>query len=92
MSNKIFVGNLSYTASTTDLEEAFRDFGEVVDAKIVKDRATGKSRGFGFVTFNSDEDAKKAALAMDGKEISGRKIRVNEARDKDKQGSGARDF
>lgn len=81
MSNKIFVGNLSYTANPADLEEAFRDFGNIQDVKIVKDRATGKSRGFGFVTFASAEEAKQA-LTMDGKEVQGRKIRVNEARDK----------
>ena len=81
MSTKIFVGNLSYSANPTDLEEAFRNFGSIQDVKIVKDRTTGKSRGFGFVTFGSSDDAKQA-LAMDGKEIQGRKIRVNEARDK----------
>ena len=81
MSNKIFVGNLSYTADPTDLEEAFREFGNIQDVKIVKDRATGKSRGFGFVTFGSADEAKRA-LTMDGKDVSGRKIRVNEARDK----------
>lgn len=81
MSNKIFVGNLSYTASPTDLEEAFREFGSIQDVKIVKDRATGKSRGFGFVSFASAEEAKRA-LTMDGKDVSGRKIRVSEARDK----------
>jgi RNA recognition motif-containing protein len=85
MSNKIFVGNLSYSANTADLEEAFRDFGTIQDVKIVKDRATGKSRGFGFVTFSTEDEAKRA-IAMDGKEVNGRKIRVNEARDKQGQG------
>lgn len=86
MSNKIFVGNLSYSANPSDLEEAFRAYGQIQDVKIVKDRATGRSRGFGFVTFNTDDEAKAAVKAMDGKEISGRKIRVNEARDKQEEG------
>ena len=85
MSNKVFVGNLSYTADPADLEEAFREFGNIQDVKIVRDRASGKSRGFGFITFSSDEEAKQA-LTMDGKEVQGRKIRVNEARDKQGQG------
>lgn len=84
MSNKIFVGNLSYGANPADLEEAFKDFGNIQDVKIVRDRASGKSRGFGFITFTTDEEAKQA-LAMDGKEVQGRKIRVNEARDKQDQ-------
>lgn len=83
-SNKVFVGNLAYTAKPEDLKEAFTTFGEVIDAKIVNDRATGKSRGFGFVTFENAEAA-QAALQMDGKTVHDRKIRVSEARDKDKQ-------
>lgn len=81
MSNKIFVGNLSYSANPADLEEAFREFGSIQDVKIVKDRATGKSRGFGFITFSSADEAKRA-LTMNEKDVLGRKIRVNEARDK----------
>lgn len=84
MSNKVFVGNLSYDANTSDLEDAFRSYGEIVNVKIVTDRASGKSRGFGFITFSSPEQAKHA-LEMDGKEVQGRKIRVNEARDKQEQ-------
>lgn len=81
MTNKIFVGNISYGAVASDLESAFAGFGEIQDIKIAKDRVTGKSRGFGFVTFTSADDAKKA-LTMDGKELDGRKIRVNVAREK----------
>lgn len=82
-SNKIFVGNLSYSAKPEDLEQAFASFGTIHDVKIVIDRATGKSRGFGFVTFDTESEA-KAALQMDQQNILDRKVRVNEAREKDK--------
>lgn len=82
-SNKIFVGNLAYSAAPADLEEIFNGYN-IQDVKIVTDRLTGKSRGFGFITFASAEEAKQA-LTLDGREIHGRKIRVNEARDKQDQ-------
>lgn len=84
MLNKIFVGNLSYTATPADLEDAFRDFGNIQNVNIVKDRATGKSRGFGFVTFATEDEAKQA-LTMDGRDVQGRKVRVNLARDKQQE-------
>lgn len=88
MSNKIFVGNLSYSADPSDLENAFKEFGEIQDVKIVKDRDTGRSRGFGFITFATAEQAKQA-LSMDGKEVQGRKLRVNLAQDKQSERRGA---
>lgn len=91
MSNKIFVGNLSYSADPSELESLFKEFGEIQDVKIVKDRDTGRSRGFGFITFATADEAKKA-LSMDGKEISGRKIRVNLAEDKQGGGGGGRGY
>lgn len=81
MANKIFIGNLSYSASPEDLKTEFAKYGSIKDARIVRDHASGKSRGFGFVTFESDSDAKQA-LDMDGKELHGRKLRVNEARER----------
>lgn len=86
-SKKIFVGNIAYTATTTHLQTAFEDFGEITQVKIVTDRATGKSRGFGFVEFASEDQARKALEKMNGHDILGRKIRVSEARDKDEAGS-----
>lgn len=86
MSNKVFVGNLSYAANADDLRAVFKDFGNITDANIVIDRTSGKSRGFGFVTFSSAKEAEHA-LTMDGQEVDGRKIRVNEARDKESQGA-----
>jgi cold-inducible RNA-binding protein len=84
MSNKIFVGNLAYSASEADLEAAFGDYGPIHEVKIVMDRETKKSRGFGFITFESPEAAKRAH-EMDGKELKERPLRVNAARSKDFQ-------
>jgi RNA recognition motif-containing protein len=85
MSNKIFVGNLAYTASEADLEAAFGDFGPIHEVKIVIDRETNKSRGFGFITFQSTEAADRAQQEMNGKDLNGRPLRVNPARSKEFQ-------
>ena len=87
MGKKLFVGNLSFHSTDGDLQEAFEQYGEVEDAKIILDRETGRSRGFGFVTFVSEEDAEKA-LAMDGQELGGRNLRVNFATDRGEGGGG----
>ena len=79
----LFVGNLPYSAETADLESAFSEFEGVTETKVVKDFQTGRSRGFGFVSFDSKEKAEQA-LVMDGKEINGRPLRVNIARGKGK--------
>lgn len=77
---KLYVGNLSYSLSDSDLEQAFSEFGEVLSAKIIMDRETNRSKGFGFVEFGSNEAATDAINAMNGKEVSGRTLVVNEAR------------
>jgi len=81
---KIFVGNLSWKCKDQDLEELFRSYGEVVSAKHMTDRETGKARGFGFVEM-ADADAKKAITALDGREFMGRDINVNEARPREER-------
>jgi cold-inducible RNA-binding protein len=82
MSKKLFVGGLSWGTTDDGLHGAFAQFGEIAEAKVITDRETGRSRGFGFVTFNNDESATKAIAEMDGTELDGRTIKVNEAEDK----------
>lgn len=77
---KIYVGNLSYDATVDDLRAAFEAFGTVDDAIIIEDRFSGRSKGFGFVEMNSDEEAQQAIDGMNGQEIAGRPVRVNKAR------------
>ncbi|GER39821.1 RNA binding protein [Striga asiatica] len=79
MSSKLFVGGLSWGTDDQSLKDAFSSFGDVTEAKIVTDRNSGKSRGFGFVSFSSDESASSALSAMDGQELNGRNIRVSYA-------------
>jgi RNA recognition motif-containing protein len=81
MGNKVYVGNLSWSIRNDRLKEVFAEFGEVVDARVITDRVTRRSKGFGFVTFASDEEAAKAISAMDGKEVEGRALKVNEAKE-----------
>ena len=78
----VYVGNLSYDLSEEDLKEAFEEFGEVASAKIISDRYSGRSKGFGFVEMTSDDEGKAAIEALSGKELSGRTMVVNEARPK----------
>lgn len=82
MSNKIFVGGLSWGTDNEGLRQAFERFGEVSDAKVITDRDTGRSRGFGFVTFETSEAVSSAISEMDGQDLDGRNIKVNEAQDK----------
>jgi len=79
MSKKLFVGGLSWNTNDLGLQTAFERFGPVVEAKVITDRDTGRSRGFGFVTFEQDSDADTAMSEMDGTELDGRQVRVNEA-------------
>ncbi len=79
---KLFVGGLSWNLSWQDLKDAFGEFGEVVFARVITDRETGKSRGFGFVEFASEEEAKAAKEAMDGAELDGRTIKVDFAQER----------
>ena len=89
MGNKLFVGGLSWGTTDAGLRTAFEKHGEVTDAKVITDRETGRSRGFGFVTFATDEAAAAATEAMNGTELDGRTIRVNAAEDRP-QGRGGR--
>jgi len=88
MGNKIFVGGLNWDATDDDLRETFGECGSITDAVIVNDRDTGRSRGFGFVTYSSDEEAKAAVEKFDGQDFMGRKLTVNEARQREERGDG----
>ena len=82
MAKKLFVGGLSWNTDDNLLRESFGKFGAVADARVILDRDTGRSRGFGFVTFDDDNAAKNAIAAMDGSKLDGRNIRVNEAQER----------
>lgn len=82
MGNKLYVGNLSYDTQEFDLRDHFAQHGEVLSANIVTDRDTGRSRGFGFVEMGTDEEARTAQEALDGVELDGRQLKVNEAKPK----------
>ena len=88
MSNKLFVGGLSWNTTDDGLRSGFERFGTVTDAKVIQDRETGKSRGFGFVTFESPEIAQSACDEMNGKDLDGRTIRVSVAEDRRAGGGG----
>ena len=80
MAKKLYVGGLSYSTTDEGLKDAFAQVGEVSFAKVITDRMTGRSRGFGFVEMNDDAEADKAVADMNGKELDGRRLTVNEAR------------
>jgi hypothetical protein len=80
MGNKLYVGNLAYTIRDNDLQQAFSQFGAVTSAKVMMERDTGRSKGFGFVGMGSDAEAQAAINAMNGQAINGRNVVVNEAR------------
>ena len=82
---KIYVGNLSWGATDATLRDAFSAFGEVQSASVVTDRETGRSRGFGFVEMEDGADADKAIRELDGRDLEGRAMRVNEARPKERR-------
>ncbi|KAJ1406605.1 RNA-binding domain superfamily [Sesbania bispinosa] len=81
-SSKLFIGGLSYGVDDQSLRDAFASFGDVVEARVITDRDTGRSRGFGFVNFSTDESASSALSAMDGQDLNGRNIRVSYANDR----------
>ncbi len=81
----IYVGNLSYTLSESELQDAFAEFGEVSSAKILSDRETGRSRGFGFVEMPNQAEGEAAVAQLNGKDVGGRALRVNEARPREER-------
>ncbi|MGD9590070.1 MAG: RNA recognition motif domain-containing protein [Pyrinomonadaceae bacterium] len=86
MSTKLYVGNLSFNTSAQDLEATFGEFGSVTSANVIEDRETGRSRGFGFVEMSTSEEAKSAIASLDGKEVDGRNLKVNEAKAREDRG------
>ena len=89
MGTNLYVGNLSYSTDDYGLRAAFEEHGEVASARVVTDRDTGRSRGFGFVEMANEEDARRAETAMNGADLDGRQIKVNEARPrKESRGGG----
>ena len=80
MGNKLYVGNLPYTVRDEDLQQSFGEFGSITSAKVMMERDTGRSKGFGFVEMGSDAEAQAAIAGMNGQSLGGRAITVNEAR------------
>ncbi|KAG8476935.1 hypothetical protein CXB51_030800 [Gossypium anomalum] len=91
-SSKLFVGGISFQTDDQSLREAFSKYGEVIDARIIMDRETGRSRGFGFVTYTSSEDASSALQALDGQVLHGRQVRVNYANERPPRNFGGGGF
>jgi cold-inducible RNA-binding protein len=85
MATKLFVGSLSYGVDDDQLKEAFEAAGTVVSAKVIIDRETGRSKGFGFVEMGSDDEAQNAVKMLNGKEVNGRAIAVSEARPQERR-------
>ena len=88
MGRKLYVGNLAYGVTDGDLEQLFAAHGTVQSAQVIMDRDTGRSKGFGFVEMGSDQEAQAAIAAMNGKEVDGRALTVNEAKPKEDRGGG----
>ena len=88
MSQKLFIGGLSWDTNDDSLRSAFEAYGEVRDASVVLDRETGRSRGFGFVSFTDPKAAENAMAEMDGRELDGRAVRVNVANERPARGGG----
>ena len=86
MSTKLYVGNLSFGTTTQDLETMFGELGTVQSANLIEDRETGRSRGFGFVEMSSKEEASAAISTLNGKEVDGRALTVNEAKPREDRG------
>ena len=91
---KVYVGNLPFSVDDEKLREFFSSFGEITEVQVIKDKFSGRSKGFGFVTFASKEDAEKAVAKMNDKEVEGRTLKVNEAKpiDPDRPRPPRRDF
>ncbi len=89
---KLYVGNLSYDATENQLRDLFGQYGQVNSVAVIKDRDTGRSKGFGFVEYGSDDEGRAAISALDGKEVGGRALKVNEARPQTGGGGGGGGF
>jgi cold-inducible RNA-binding protein len=89
---KLYVGNFSFDMTERSLRDLFEPFGTVTEVKLITDRETGESRGFGFVTMGNVAEGNAAIKGLDGKDKGGRKLKVNEARPKDDRGGGGRPF
>jgi|SRR5262247_3346039 len=90
MGKKIFVGNLSFDTTSADLESLFSEVGHCESASVITDRATGRSRGFGFVEMSSAAEAQQAINTLNGRELQGRTLNVSEARERSSSGGGDR--
>ena len=90
MGKKLYVGNLSYDVSSSDLEALLSPHGTIQSAEVIMDRSTGQSKGFGFVEMNSDAEAQAAITALDGKDHGGRALKVNEAKPREPRSGGGR--
>lgn len=88
MNSKLYVGNMSFKTTEADLRDAFGQFGSVTDVYIANDRMTGRPRGFAFVTFSAEAESKLAAEKMNGTDLDGRQLTVNEAKPKEEMGGG----
>lgn len=92
MATKLYVGNLSFQTQEPELRELFADHGEVVSCNVISDRDTGRSRGFGFVEMASEEAARSAENALNGHDLDGRQLKVNEAKPRENRGGGGGRF
>lgn len=92
MSTKLYVGNLSFDVTETDLRDMLSQHGPVNEISVVMDKVTGRARGFAFATMNTEEGAKAAILGLNGKEWKGRALTVNEARPREERSSGDRGY
>ena len=88
MGKKLYVGNLTYGVGDSNLEQLFAAHGTVQSAQVIMDRETGRSKGFGFVEMGSDQEAQAAIAALNGKDVDGRNLTVNEARPREDRGNG----
>jgi len=91
MGKKVYVGNLDYGVTSADLEQLFAQHGTVETADVIQDKATGRSKGFGFVQMSTDEEANAAIAALNGQDYSGRALTVNEAKPRPEGGGGGKE-
>jgi len=92
LAKKLYVGNLPYGISSSDLERVFEEHGTVESAQVITDRDTGRSKGFGFVEMRNDQEAQAAIQALNGQDFNGRPLTVNEAKPREDRGGGQRSF